>query len=93
MRALAQLNDSRVQGDRPTTLPRDAQAAVAALKTMGPAAESTVIGLVDHQDPVLRQAMCGVLEEIGTGAAFPVAQARAIAFRLSKRQAQGRWRL
>lgn len=78
MRALAQLKDSRgTKAIAQQLFTRDAQSAVAVLKSMGPAAEPTVIGLLDHQDPMLRQAMCGVLEEIGTRRSIPELRQRA----------------
>jgi HEAT repeat protein len=78
MRALARLKDSRgTKAIAQQLFTRDAQAAVTVLKTMGSAAEPTVIGLLDHQDPALRQAMCGILEEIGTQRSIPELRKRA----------------
>ncbi len=78
MRALARLKDSRgTKAIAQQLFTHDAQAAVAALKNMGPAAEPTAIGLLDHQDPKLRQAMCGILEEIGTRRSIPELRKRA----------------
>jgi len=67
MRALVRLQDSRGPKVIAQQLfKHDAPAAVSALKDMGPLAEPAVIDLLDHDDPKLRLAMCGVLEEIGT---------------------------
>ena len=78
MRTLVRLQDSRGPKVIAQQLfKHDAPAAVSALKDMGPLAEPAVIDLLDHDDPKLRLAMCGVLEEIGTKRAIPELRKRA----------------
>ncbi len=67
MQALARLKDQRgADAVAQMLFTRDFQAAIAALKEMGPLAEDAVLPLLDNDDAALRREVCGILEDIGT---------------------------
>jgi serine/threonine protein kinase len=74
MDALANLKDSRAIAPVAARLANrtDSMRAVQALKSFGPAAEDSVIEVLQSKDEDARQSACRVLEEIGTAKSLPL---------------------